>query len=478
MPNRNDIYEARLFPGAGACGRLVHLVLCVVLLASTTAVSSAADKNPGSPPKLEWKAAAARIKITPDSMMWMAGFASRTKPADGVTLDLYAKAVVIQDETGGQLAVITLDLVGIPRMLRVEVAGAVEKAYGIKPAFLLLNASHTHSGPEVRAERTEPTDDQTRRAAEAITYTRQLAGKLVDLVGECRLRLQPARLDYGFARCGFAMNRRAPTPKGYVNRPYPPGPVDLQVPVLRIAGADNQNMAVIFGYACHNTTLPLLQFNGDYAGYAQQAIEAAHPSAVALFVTGCGGDQNPYPRGTLELAQAHGRSLATAVEAALKTDLRELTGAVRAAYEEIPLAYSRIPTRSELETRQKSAVTLEALYARRLLGVLDRNGSLPSAYPYPVQVLRFGDHLTLVALGGEAVVDYSLRLKREIADAHVWVAAYSNDVMTYIPSLRVLREGGYEAGDAIKWGTHPAPWSENVEDHIVGAVHRLRKTLE
>lgn len=478
MPNPDDHSAPRAVLETAA--RLVRRALLagVVALVSCGGGLSAAESKPGAASTAGWKAAAAKLKITPDSLMWLAGYASRTRPADGVTLDLYAKALVLQDAAGTQLAVITLDLVGIPRALRSEVATAVEKTHGIKPAFLLLNASHTHSGPEVRAERTEPTDDQARRAAEALDYTRTLAGKLIELVGKCRTELQPARLHYSFARAGFAMNRRTPTAKGYINFPYPPGPVDPHVPVLRVAGSDDQDLAVIFGYACHNTTLPLQQFNGDYAGYAQQAIEAVHPSAVALFVTGCAGDQNPYPRGTLELAQTHGRSLATSVEAALKTQMEDLTGPLRATYEEIPLAYSRVPTRAELETRRNSPVPLDAQYARRLLGVLDRNGSLPAHYPYPVQVLRLGDRLTLVALGGEAVVDYSLRLKRELADTHIWLAAYSNDVMTYIPSLRVLREGGYEAGDAMKWGTHPAPWSADVEEHIVGTVHRLRRGLD
>jgi len=452
--------------------------LGLTLLAFIVSSGFSAPAKPVAPAGAGWRAAAARIRITPDYMMWMAGYASRNKPADGVTLELYAKALVLEDEQGERLAIVTLDLVGIPRSLREQVAAGAEKAHGIKPAFLLINASHTHCGPEVRSERTEPTDDQARRTAEAVAYTRQLGDKLIGLIGGCLPRLQPTRVRYGFARCGFAMNRRTPTAKGYANRPFPPGPVDHAVPVLQVVGADNRDVALVFGYACHNTTLGLQQFNGDYAGYAQQALEAAHPSAVALFVTGCGGDQNPYPRGTIELAQTHGRTLATAVEAALLAELQELTGPLRAAYEEIPLAYSRVPTREELEARQKSPIKLDSLYASRLLGVLGQRGSLPAHYPYPVQVLRLGDRLTLLALGGEAVVDYSLRLKQELADANLWVAAYSNDVMTYIPSLRVLREGGYEAGDAMKWGTHPAPWSENVEHHIISTALRLRKSLE
>ena len=426
-----------------------------------------------------WKVAAAKAKITPETMMWMAGYAGRTKPADGITLDLYAKAMVIEDAQQHRVAMITLDLIGVPKSMRENLARALDEKHGIKPAFLLINASHTHSGPELRSNRTDTTDEPARRADEAAAYTTRLEEKLVGLIGECIAHLQPARLQYSYARCGFAMNRRTPSTdaKSYSNHPYPQGPVDHQVPVLRAINAKGKELAIAFGYSCHNTTLGLQQFNGDYAGYAQKTIEEAHPEVVSLFVNGCSGDQNPYPRGKVAQAETHGRSLASAVDAALATNLQEITGTLRAAYEEIPLAYSAVPTQAQLQERQKLTNKLDVAYAGRLLGVLRERGSLASSYPYPVQVIRIGDQLTMVTLGGEVVVDYSLRLKHEIKDANVWVAGYSNDVMTYIPSLRVLKEGGYEAGDAMKWGTHPSPWSENVEEQIVGTVHRLRHGL-
>ena len=121
---------------------------------------------------------------------------------------------------------------------------------------------------------------------------------------------------------------------------------------------------------------------------------------------------------------------------------------------------------------------LDANLAKHLLGELDAGRELPVDYPYPVQVIRLGHDLTLVALGGEVVVDYSLRLQEEIADPVVWVAGYSNDVMTYIPSRRVWDEGGYEGGDAMKWKLFPARWRPDLEEVIVGAVHELRGELE
>lgn len=436
-----------------------------------------------------WKAGAARAKITPETMMWMAGYAARTKPAEGVELDLFAKALVVEDRAGAKWALVTLDLVGVPRNVRLFLAERVKSQFGIAPERLVLNASHTHSGPELRTDRTYGTDDPAKHQEAAAAYTDSLQTTLVRLIGEANGRLEPATLEYGRARCGFAMNRRTPNGKGgYDNFPNPDGPVDQTVPVLRVASvgagagsgtpAKAKEIALVFGYSCHCTTLGHQKFSGDYAGYAQQYLEEAHPGATALFVNGCSGDQNPYPRRTMELAQAHGRSLATAVEAALTTKLVPLSGAIRAGYREIPLAYDVLPTREQLAEQAKSRNTLDAQHAGRMLARLDEQGTLPADYPYPVQVVRLGDQLTWVTLGGEVVVDYSLRLKKELADPIVWVSGYSNDVMAYIPSRRVWQEGGYEGGDAMKWGVHPTRWSERAEEQIVGTVHELRRTLE
>lgn len=420
-----------------------------------------------------WKAGAASVVITPEEPMWMAGYASRNKPSEGKFQDLFAKALALEDAAGTRVVIVTLDLIGVPRPLREAVEKQVAQKFGLPPENLLLNASHTHSGPVIRVGKTfyELSPEQQQRTNR---FAVELQEKLVALVGRAIAELAPARLGYSHARAGFAMNRRLPTPKGYQNSPYPDGPVDHDVPVLRVDGPDGKLRAVLFGYACHNTTLGLYQFCGDYAGYAQQFLEQSHPGAVALFMAGCGADQNPYPRGTLELAQQHGRTLATAVEAALLPQPRPINGPLRAALAEAKLPFAAVPGRDELlQAQQKSTNPYEKRHAARLLEELEKTGRLPESYSYPIQVFRFGDDLILVALAGEVVVDYSLRLKRELAGPAVWVAGYSNDVFGYVPSARVLKEGGYEASGAVFYSSLPSAFAPSIEDSIVGKVHEL-----
>lgn len=465
------------FP-ARASRLAVGLVAGVMMLCAATVAVAQTTTEPTR--KLAWKAGVGSVLITPKSSMWMAGYAFRDHPAEGKETELYTKALALEDEQGTRLVIVTLDLATVPRALRENLERRCADAYKLPPESLLLNASHTHSGPQFRVGRRAGDVAESSREQTSAEYGRQLEEKVFTLIGEALANLEPAQLGYTHARAGFAMNRRLPTPKGYENQPNPDGPVDHAVPVLRVVGADGKLRAVLFGYACHNTTLSFYNWNADYAGYAKEYVQAAHPGAVAMFLMGCGGDQNPYPRRKLELCQQHGRALANAVEIALTVAPREVRGPLRSAYAQVQLDYATVPTREEFEKRLASKDPLEVRHAQRFLAKLDAGEKLSPSYPCPVQVIRFGDDIVLVAIGGETVVDYSLRLKRELAgQAVVWVAGYSNDVMAYIPSKRVREEGGYEAEGAMLYSsTHPSPWASSLEERIIGKVHELNQALQ
>jgi hypothetical protein len=459
---------------------MMKLHLLALLLFST--IASAKDAAVASPePKPHaWRAGAAGIKITPEKPMWMAGYASRTAPSNGVLQDLFAKALALEDETGKRLVIVTMDLIGIPGDLRLAIEDGAAKQFKLPAECIVLNASHTHCGPEFRIGSWKYLEGMEHKVADATEYGEKLRANLMQIIGEALQNLAPAQVNYNHARCGFAMNRRLPRLGSFGNSPYPDGPVDHDVPVLEVNSPDGKQLvAVLFGYACHNTTLGIQQFCGDYAGYAQEELQKAHPGAIALFMNGCSGDQNPYPRREFSYLQTHGKTLATAVESAMQVlPKRPLEGPIKAAFERVPLAFATPPTKEQLEAQLKSANKYEVQHAQRLLGQIEKEGKVESDYPYPVQVIHFGNQLGMVTLGGEVVVDYSLRLKRELGMPVVWVAGYSNDVMGYIPSLRVLKEGGYEGGGSMIYGSHPGPWSDMVEDTIVGKVMELEKKLK
>ncbi|CAN5533371.1 hypothetical protein BH11PLA2_BH11PLA2_39350 [soil metagenome] len=411
--------------------------------------------------------------ITPQQPTWMAGYANRKEPAKGKQHDLFVKAVAIEDSDKHRVVLLTSDLCGIPRNLASDVTAAVMKRTGLPREAIMLTCSHTHSGPVVR-ENLMDMYDMPAAAREAVTaYYPVLRDAMIETIVKAMADLQPAILDIGSGKTDFAMNRRQSGAKGVTIGKNPDGPVNHTVPVLRITNAKGEVRAVIFGYACHNTTLSGLEWSGDYAGYAQANIEATYPGALALFWIGCGADANPMPRGTTELTKEHGKKLADAVSATLKTPMQRLTKPVTAKYEEIALDYDALPPREQLTTDSTSTNFALKTRANRFLNQIAAGMPLDANYAhYPVQAWRFGDELQWLALGGEVVVDYALRLKKETKGT-LWVTGYANDVMAYIPSERVLKEGGYEADSSMIYYGLPSKWKPGLEEKIVAAAKRV-----
>ena len=279
--------------------------------------------------------------------------------------------------------------------------------------------------------------------------------------------MRPADLAYGTGQATFATNRR--------QRHNPNGPVDHEVPVLRVSNVHGELLAVVFGYACHNTTLSIDEYNGDYAGFAQIAFEKAHPGVTGIFMAGCGGDANPASRGEVALAEEHGDSLAAAVGQVLDGDLHALDGQLNVRFDRLDLAFVDPPTKLELESRRGRGNVYDQRLTEILLQRIEKGETTPSSYAFPVHVVRFGDSLSLIALGGETVVDYALRLRTELKGTRVWVAGYCNEVFAYVPSERVLAEGGYEGGGAMKYFAIHGPFRPGLEDRIVRRVHQLVK---
>ena len=435
---------------------------------------------PSSAAAAEWQAGVARAKITPQQPLWMSGYAARDRPAEGVLHDLWAKALAVDDGEGNRAVLVTMDLCGIDRELSQRVCRRVGEKHDLPRSAIALCVSHTHTGPVVGSNLRPMFAFDAKQNAAVDEYTARLEEQLVAVAGEALAALKPAQLQWAVGRATFAVNRRANREQDVPRLREAgqlKGPVDHDLPVLvaRPPGGGPPS-AIVFGYACHATTLSFYQWSGDWPGFAQIELEKLFAQATVLFVAGCGADQNPLPRRTVQLAEQHGRGAAAAAEAALAGVLRPVGGHLRTQYSEIDLPFAAVPTREQLAKDAESKDRYVARRAKLLLAHLERDGQLPKSYPYPVQTWRLGDDLLLVLLGGEVVVDYSLRLKRELG-ADTWVAAYANDVMAYVPSRRVLDEGGYEGGGAMVYYGLPSPWAPEVEELVVAEVRRLAQKL-
>lgn len=436
---------------------------------------------PSAKAESPWQAGAARAEITPDQFMWMAGYGSRTAPASGKLTELWAKALVLDDADGNRGVVITLDLVGIGREVSKQVCSELKKSHDLSRNQIVICTSHTHSGPVV-GKNLAPLHFWGVDAIQQELidqYAKQLVAKIVDVVGTAIEKIGPSRLQWGSGHESFAVNRRN-NPAGEVSKRRATGtlvgPVNHAVPVLSVRDSDGKLKAILFGYACHATTVSFQHWSGDYPGYAQIALEKLHPGCVAMFWAGCGADQNPLPRRTVELAKEYGAELAEAVDEVLAASLPELPAKLTTRYQAIQAPLAQLPNPMDLKANLPPAGefgTYQQRWAKDVLLKIEMEGPLKGYYPYPVSVWSIGNEIDFVTLGGEVVVDYAVRLKRERQGNRTWVAGYSNDVMAYVPSLRVLKEGGYEGGDSNVYYGLPALWSGQIEETIVAAVHQL-----
>jgi hypothetical protein len=425
----------------------------------------------------EWKAGVARVNISPELPIWLSGYGARNKPAQDKLDDLWAKALVLEDADGQRAVLVTMDLVGIDRELSREVCRRIEDRFKLPRSAIALSVSHTHSGPVVRSNLAAMYSLSERDAKRIDDYAVSLSDKLVDVVAAAFETREPARLSWTAGKATFAVNRRN-NPEADVPRRQRAhglvGPVDHDLPVLLIhsLGEKPELRAIVAGYACHATVLSEYSLSADWPGVGQNELERRHPGAIVLFWAGCGADQNPLPRRSIDWLNRHGRAFADAVDVALNSPLKPLNPTLGTAYEEIDLKFATLPSRDELRSAAAGAPP-QSTWAKYLLSAWDRDGGLASSYPYPVQAWRLGDEINWLFLGGEVVVDYSLRLKSELGRDTTWVASYANDVMGYIPSRRVLAEGGYEGGGSrIPYGL-PAVWTPEVEPQIISTVHRL-----
>jgi len=464
----------RLFLGALLSAWRQHFkrgaCLLIVVLCGLSASVRAAD----------WKAGVARAVITPKTSVWLAGYGSKRAP-DGKLHDLWMKALALEDTAGRRVVLITSDFQGVPKVMSDPAFALVHKKFGLKRDQIMITFSHNHCGPRLGDDLVDYYPVDAAQVALVEAYTDRMVTALVDMVGQALARLEPASLQTGQGRTTFAVNRRnnreADVPELLAQGTPLVGPVDHSVPVMTVTRPNGKLEAVLFGYACHPTTLSFTKWCGDYPGFAQLELERNHPGVTAMFVNTCGGDQNPLPRRKVELCERYGHMLAVAVEETLKQPLAPVSTGLRTAFEYIDLPYLKVMTRADLNAALKSTNRIKKRWSARMLRKLDAGDTFETAYPYPIHAWRLGNEMLVIGMGAETVVDYALRFKREFGPG-TWVCGYADDMISYIPSRRVWEEGGYEGGSNLyEYGRPAYRWAGDVEERIAASVRKLVKQV-
>ena len=434
----------------------MRLPLLALALLAIAIPAAAAELNVG----------VAAVDITPDYPVRLSGFGFRRTESEGVSQHIWAKAIAFKG-TGndGPAVIVTVDNLGIPIGMTRDVAGRLAQKAKLDPARFAVTASHTHTAPMLKDVCPTlfgvpiPPEHQER----IDRYTKELADNLEKVCLAALADLRPAKVEFGIGSATLAANRRT---KG--------GPVDHDLPVLVVRDEAGKPRAIYVSYACHCVTLSDNKISGDWAGYVQETVQKNYPGVIALTSIGCGADSNPSSGVTgdkYDVAAEQGKQIASEIDRLLKQSLTSITKPVATRTGEVELLFDTHPTR---EQWQEKANRPDAVghHARVQLAKLDRGEQLMTRLPYPIQTWAFGDQLAMVFLPGEVVVDYSLRLKKEFDRSRLWVNAYSNDAPCYIPSERILKEGGYEGEGAMVYYDKPTRLAPGVEQKIIDEVRR------
>ena len=420
--------------------------------------------------KHTWKIGTGRTVITPNEPTWMAGYSSRTSPSEGKLHDLWAKALLLEDARGNRSLLITMDILGVSKDFSDEVRNLINRKYNLNNSQIILSSSHTHSGPVIsRAlQYIYPMTEQDWKVVDK--YTEQLKEKLVELVDQAIKNLQPAHIYTQNGITRFQVNRRNNRENSITPTTELKGPNDYAVPVIKIESPDKQLLAVVFGYACHPTTLSINMFSGDYAGFAQLELEKRYPGVTAMFFQGAGADQNPLPRRTVPLAIQYGKQLAATVERVLSEEMPQQESNLITRYSEIDLLIDDPLPTEELQVIAKGS-DYQARWAKGIISELKTKGHLIKSYPFPVGYWQIGQQ-KLFILGGESVIAYSVKLKQTYGE-QIFVMSYAKDVMGYIPSEVILEEGGYEGDTSQRVYGLPSKWSKSVESKIISELKNI-----
>jgi len=457
------------------------LVLCLQFQAGGLAASEVRQLVP---------VGAAVTDITPDYPVRLTGYASRTTESNGVNARIHARAVAIggtSDDPGvltQPLAVlVVVDNCGVTKDLVEAVYDEVSESLRLKRSHFVVSSTHTHSAPWLTdfapLIQTNILPDQQVRLDR---YRTQLRRQIVDVVRAAVGKRRPARLSTGSGHADFARNRRVLRDGRYAGSGvYEAGPVDHRVAILAAHDMDGKPIAVLTNYACHATTDAAARnkISGDWPGFAADMIETDHPGAVAMVAVGCGADVNPLRSREIDYSAEHGRQFADSVGRVLgnrpqenETQLKPLNSQMTCQLSHIDLPFGPLPDRDEWKSQSEQS-GVNGMLARRMLKKLDSDEDIPTALTeYPVQTWQFGDDLAMVFLAGEVVVDYAIRMGEMFDADRLWVNAYCNDVPCYIPSKRILREGGYEAERSLKYYGQPTRLSPEIEDRICWTVQK------
>lgn len=436
------------------------------------------------------KAGTGTRRITPPIGVAMGGFAFRDRGCEGVRDDLHVRSLWLEGPTG-RVLFLALDLVAIDVETIADWKAAIGERWGLGEHEILINESHTHSGPLVakRFYGPNPRDED---------YMQLLKERVLEAVAESSHVESECTLSFGRTELHLGISRRKLTAEGGVTwAPYPAGYVERDFPVMVVRDRQGAPICVVCSATAHPSILGDYLISAEYPGVACRLIEESLGGRVmAMFLQGAAGDVKVvtnadvaggrWRKGTYGDVQRAGGMVASAALQVIEEGMEPVRPILKAR-----MKSAQLPTRLKGDpvafykeggyVRSASDAAPQDVMERWTqyhLGRLEKGEEISPYLPCPVQVVRIAEGVEFVAVSGELTSGLAGVLREAFPENPFMMLGYSNGLLCYVPSEQMLEEGGYEAYRSVFYRRDmPAPFAPGLEGAFVDTVTELLQAL-
>ena len=398
----------------------------------------------------QFRAGFGETDITPPDGLYMCGSLDPRKN-EGMTDPLQSHAMVVESG-GARIAIVGVDLIGLPKALADEIIAEAAGRTGIPADAFMIACSHTHSGPYTAEGlySSQVTDAE---------YLSSLPDRIAASVEQAAGRVEPATMHIGRALVHHGLhNRRVICPDGKVLNTWMPaalndldvipqvlgtaGPVDPELWVVRFDRLDGSSLGVFYNFSLHTNSKSGRTWSADYPCVVAELMREEYgPEVISVYTPGACADIN------VTLGGAHWRESATyfaeqAVDAARRAIPVEGPIPVSAIRREIT-----VPRRDPADQPPEAIGRLNWGGAGGRADVFDRQAELVAAMPEQLTVVISAARIGPFAIAsnpGELFVEHGLSIKRRSPFRHTVVSELTNDLILYQPTREAFAQQGYE----------------------------------
>jgi neutral ceramidase len=432
-----------------------------------------------------------RVDITPKKPVNLSGFAARQGLSEGVYQPLYVNALSLSDKKEAVM-ILSIDWLFLDELLTHLIRKGIAAKTGLSEKSIIITATHTHTGPVVRAIDIKSYGDLDN------DYLEEAIKAIVACAEDAFVTPFKAVIKRGLTHSNMGCSRRYPDGKGGIRfKPNPKGPRDGVLPFMTVETLEGEVKGLFFNYACHPTCIADKQIGRDWPGFVQDALEEKYPHAITAFWMGCAADQKHAAtddqgdfRGVdLAETKALGQKLAQKIIDVIEAgNLTKVSGTMKCRQTIIPLTseglkredyerYLKESNRPDYLWDKKGTVTNDPTrqWAEAMLKKLNAEIPLKTETHLEIINLTFGKELALIFFGAEVVVDYGLKLRSVLSPQidQIITITNTNNNIGYIATADQIPEGGYEVMGSQIYSGRPGPFVKETEEKILSAIINL-----